>query len=219
MVNKSNNTVSNLLKLLRELKLISNFYSVKIIKNIPVFSGLGGGTGNAAFILKYLFKKKLKKSLLNLAEKKIGSDLKLFFYNQGFLKNLRSIKYIKKKQNFFFVLIYPKIKCSTKEVYARVKNYSKKVKLGKNITTTESKFITHLSKSSNDLQSIVEKKYPIVKELLIDIGNEKGCYFSRMTGSGSVCYGLFNNKIQAKKALNNLRIKHPKFWSTIAKTI
>ena len=57
-VKKNDNSISNLLKLLRKLKLTSNFYSVTVTKNIPVFGGLGGGTSNAAFILKYLFKKK-----------------------------------------------------------------------------------------------------------------------------------------------------------------
>ena len=46
-------------------------------------AGLGGGTSNAAFILKYLLKNKVKKSLLNKLEKTIGSDLKLFFKKQG----------------------------------------------------------------------------------------------------------------------------------------
>ena len=58
-VNKSNNSIINLLKLLRRLKLISSYYSVIVKKNIPVFGGLGGGTGNAVFILKHLLKKKL----------------------------------------------------------------------------------------------------------------------------------------------------------------
>ena len=53
----------------------------------------------------------------------------------------------------------------------------------------------------------------------MNIKNEKGCYFSRITGSGSVCYGLFDNRINAKKALNNLKIKYPKFWSRVAKTV
>ena len=77
----------------------------------------------------------------------------------------------------------------------------------------------NLINSKNDLQLVVEKKHPIIRELLIDIRKIKGCYFSRMTGSGSVCYGLFTNKIKAKKALNNLKIKYPKFWSAIAKTV
>ena len=180
---------------------------------------MGGGTGNAVFILKHLLKKKINESILDQVESKIGSDLKLFFYKQGFLKNLRSIIDLKKKQKLFFVLIQPHVKCSTKEIYSNVRKYSKKKSLKKNLINTKYNFISHVSRGSNELQSIVEKKYPIVKRLLMNIRNEKGCHFSRMTGSGSVCYGLFNNKPQAKKALNNLRIKYPKFWSSIAKTV
>jgi 4-diphosphocytidyl-2C-methyl-D-erythritol kinase len=40
-----------------------------------------------------------------------------------------------------------------------------------------------------------------------------------MTGSGSVCYGLFNDQMSAKKALNNLKNKYPKFWLSLAKTV
>ena len=76
-----------------------------------------------------------------------------------------------------------------------------------------------MHENENVLQFIVEKKYPILKRILKDIKNEKGCHISRMTGSGSVCYGLFNNKIVAKKALNKLKNKYPKFWFSLAKTV
>ena len=218
LVNKSNNSILLLLNVLRNLRLISSYYSITVKKNIPVFAGLGGGTSNAAFILKYILKKKINISLLNKLQKKIGSDLKLFFYKQGFLKNLQSIIEIK-KQKMYFVLIKPSVKCSTKEIYSKVKNYSKKKTLNKNEINSKLKFIGHISKNCNELQSIVEKKYPIVKDLLKNIKNEKGCYFSRMTGSGSVCYGLFNSQINAKRALNNLKTKYPKFWSSLAKTV
>ena len=71
----------------------------------------------------------------------------------------------------------------------------------------------------NELQLIVEKKYPIIKKLLTDISREKGCFFSRMSGSGSVCYGLFNSERDAKKAFNKIKAKYPKFWFSIAKTV
>jgi len=102
-IKKSNNSIINTLNLLRKLKLITSYYAVTIIKNIPVFSGLGGGTSNAAFILKFLLKKeKIDKNILNKFEKLIGSDLRLFYHKQGFLKNLKTIKVIKKKQRLFF---------------------------------------------------------------------------------------------------------------------
>ena len=217
-VNKKNNSVANILKFLRKLRLISNYYSVTINKNIPVFAGLGGGTGNAASVFKFLLKGKLKKMVLKKAESIIGTDLRLFFYKQGFLKNLTNISNLKKKE-LFFILIKPNLRCSSKEVYSKVQEYSKKKLLIKRKINTKSKFINFLSQENNDLQSIVVKKYPLINKLLIAIRNEKGCCFSRMTGSGSVCYGLFEDQIMAKKALNKLKSKFPKFWFSFAKTV
>ncbi len=219
LVKNRNNTVYKLLKKLRELKLISSYYSIVITKNIPVFSGLGGGSGNAAFILKYLLKSKINDDLLSKLEKEIGSDLKLFFIRRGYLKNLRTVVEIRRKHKFCFVLIQPKIKCSTKNIYSSVKNFSVKENLNKKMMKSKNTFLDYLTKSRNDLQFIVERKYPSIKSLLIDINNEKGCYFSRMTGSGSVCYGLFIDQFFAKKALNKLKIKYPKFWFSLAKTV
>ena len=216
---KANNSIANLLKLLRKLKLISNYYAVHVIKNIPVFSGLGGGTSNAAFILQFLLKGNISKNLKNKIEKVIGSDLRLFFFNQGFLENLKSIKVIQKKHKLFFLLSSPKINCSTREIYSKVKKYSKKNKFSFYKVNTKKKFIKHILAQKNELQSIVEKKYPKIKSLIIDIGAEKGCYLSRMSGSGSVCYGLFSSEKNAKKALNKIKIKYPKFWFSTAKTV
>jgi len=216
---KPNNSITNLLKLLRKLKLISSHYSVKVIKNIPVFSGLGGGTSNAAFILKFLLKNKVSENILKKIEKVIGSDLRLFFYRQGFLENLKKIRVAKKKQNLIFLLARPNINCSTLKIYSKVQRYSKKTKFSFHKINTRKNFINHLLTQKNELQSIVEKKYPIIKKLLTDISAEKGCYFSRMSGSGSVCYGLFDSESKAKKTLNKIKTKYPKFWFSIAKTV
>jgi 4-diphosphocytidyl-2-C-methyl-D-erythritol kinase len=218
-IKKSNNSIINILKLLRKLKLISSCYSVNISKKIPVFSGLGGGTSNAAYVLKFLLKGKITQDILIKSEKKIGSDLRLFFYKQGFLENLKTVKVSQKKYKLFFLLSHPNINCSTREIYSKVKKYSKKIKLKSYKFNNKKKFIEFILSQKNELQSIVEKKYPIVKKLLIDISAEKGCYFSRISGSGSVCYGLFDNENNAKKALYKIRTKYPKFWLSLAKTV
>ena len=110
-VNHKNNTIQKLLNALRKFKLISSYYSIKVTKNIPVFGGLGGGTSNAVFILKHLLKKKVNNNLLNKLEKIIGSDIRLFFKKQGFIKNLKTVIEIKKKQRLFFLLVQPKFRC------------------------------------------------------------------------------------------------------------
>ena len=139
---------------------------------------------------------------MNIIEKKIGSDLELFFYKQGFLKNLGSIINQKIKQTFFFVLIKPPIKCSTREIYSKIKKHSSKTVFNKRAVKKRTSFLNLLINSKNDLQSVVEKKYPRLKTILNNISLQKGCYFSRMTGSGSVCYGLFINPKLCKKSPN-----------------
>lgn len=219
LVNKRENSIKSILILLRKLKLISSYYSIIVEKNIPVFGGLGGGTSNAYTVMKYVMRGKLSKKNLNLIEKKIGTDLKLFFYKQGFLKNLGSIINQKIKQTFFFVLIKPPIKCSTQEIYSKIKKHSNRNVFNKRAVKKRSSFLNLLINSRNDLQSVVEKKYPRLKTILNNISLQKGCYFSRMTGSGSVCYGLFINQNSAKKARINLKKIYPKFWVSIAKTV
>ena len=218
-IKKSNNSVKKVLNIMRKNKIIHDYYFVKVNKKIPVFAGLGGGTSNAATLLKHLTKNSLNKKILSKITRKVGSDLRLFFHNQGYQKNLRSVINLNKQHNFNLLLIFPHIKSSTKSVYAKVKNYSKlKKPLNKNQTLRKN-FIELLINSKNDLQSIVEKKHKILRKLLFSVNEFKGCYFSRMTGSGSTCYGLFVDKNSSLVALKKLRKKYPKFWFSIAKTI
>jgi len=218
-IKKTNNSILDTLEILRERNLISDYYSVLVDKRIPVFSGMGGGTSNAVCLIKYFTRNKINKNLSSILDKKIGSDLKLFFYEQGFLKNLKIINDFRRKYRLYFLLIYPNIRCSTRHVYSKVKKYSSKSKYSFSKINDKSKFIDFLINKNNDLQLIVENKYPIIKKLIIEIGQKKGCYFSRMTGSGSVCYGVFKSEKTAKAALNGIKLKYPKCWSSVAKTI
>ena len=216
---KAKNSVTNTLTALRERNLISNYYSVLINKKIPVFAGLGGGTSNAAHLVKHLINGKINNDMLKDLGKKIGSDFRLFFQDQGFLKSLKKIDNFKKKYKLHFLLIYPTVKCSSRYIYSKVKKYSLKSKLSLNKINSKKRFIDFLIGKNNDLQLIVTKKHPIIGKLIKEIGKYRGCYFSRMTGSGSVCYGVFKSKKAALTALKGLKLKYPKYWFSVAKTI
>ena len=218
-INKKKNSISETLKILRKQKAITSYYSVTVNKKIPVFAGLGGGTSNAVYLYKYLAHKKISKFLVDILSKKVGSDFELFLHELGFLKNLKSVYSLKNKYKLFFLLVYPNIRSSTKIIYSKVGKYSPKLKHYPNKTNSKKSFIKLLIDKNNDLQLIVEKKYPVIQELLTEIQLKKGCYFSRMSGSGSICYGIFKNQITAKVALNKIKSKYPRFWFSVAKTI
>jgi len=218
-IEKKSNSIIDALTILRERNLISDYYSVLVNKKIPVFAGMGGGTSNAICLIKYLTKNRINKNLLSILNKKIGSDVKLFFYEQGFLKNLKTINHFRRKYKIYFLLVCPNVRCSTRYVYSKVKKFSSKSKYSFKKINDKGKFIDFLINKNNDLQSIVENKYPIIRKLIIEIRQKKGCYFSRMTGSGSVCYGVFKSEKRAKAALNRIKLKYPQYWSLVAKTI
>ena len=123
------------------------------------------------------------------------------------------------KKDFKILLVYPNIRCSTRYVYSKVKKFTSKSKYSFKKINNKIKFIELLINKKNDLQSIVEKKYPVIRKLIIEIEQKKGCYFARITGSGSVCYGVFKSEKTAKAALKRIKLKYPQYWSLVAKTI
>ena len=219
-VKKNNNTILNTLKILRNSKKAVNYYDIEVKKNIPVFSGLGGGTSNSYFVLKKILKnKKIDKKTFKIIEKKVGSDIKLFHFKQVFQKNLNTIINYKKNFNLYLLLIYPYINCSTKRIYSKVKKVSKFSRLNYSNLKKIDKFLKYISRDKNDLQKIVENGHPEVTKILKNLQLQKGCCLSRMTGSGSVCYGIFKNRRSTYLAAKNFNKIFPNYWHAIAKTI
>ena len=222
-ISKKINTITKLLKVLRENKLIKNkIFKINIKKNIPHGSGLGGGSSNAANLLNYLnYKMKLKldsKSLNNLASK-IGSDVEICVKNKNpfITGKIKKILRSDKKFNLYLIITYPNIVCSTSRMYKKNKKFSF-VKKSINFPTKK-KLFNFLENEENDLQSIVTKTYPKVKELIKYISSQNGCYFSRISGSGSACIGIFSNMKNAIYAQKLIKLKYPKYWSIVSKTI
>ena len=125
-----NNTVAKLLRLLDKNNLLNNKkFQIKIIKNIPLKSGMGGGSMNAASLLKYFFQKKLIKisgKEMHEIAYSIGSDVALGLEKKNtilFANN--SLKKLDFKTRIHILLVKPNINYSTKFIYSKVKKYSK----------------------------------------------------------------------------------------------
>jgi len=81
-INPKDNSITKSLNILRKYNFINkrNRYKIIIRKKIPVFAGLGGGTSNAFYLIKYFLKKKnISKKLLTIIVREIGTDFRLFF--------------------------------------------------------------------------------------------------------------------------------------------
>ena len=218
-----NNSVSKGMYVLRKKNIISNSskYEIKVKKNIPVFSGLGGGSSNAATIIKYFYKKrKIINNDINYFAKHLGSDFKLFFKNNKIIQeNFFNIRNFKFKHNFYLLIVYPFKKSSTKDVYSKIRKFEKIKKLNIFNRVSKSKMVDKLKSEMNSLENIVISRFPLIKKVLKELSLLKKCEFSRITGSGSACFGLFLNKKDALLGLKLIKKRFPKFWCVLSRTI
>ena len=79
--------------------------------------------------------------------------------------------------------------------------------------------IDYLRNEKNDLEKIVIKNYPRIGKIINYIKSQKGCVFSRITGSGSACIGIFFNMKSAIFTKKMIRLKFPSYWCVVSKTI
>ena len=199
--------------------MLKNKYKIQITKYIPQRSGLGGGSMNAATVLRYFLKKKLfflsKRDIFNITNK-IGSDVFLGLDRKNsILVNNKTIKKFDVKIGLFVILIKPRIGCSTKEIYKRVGNFSKnKIKISSKVFKIEK-----LKKEKNDLEHPAFKLYPILRKLKIFLSNIDQVKFVRMTGSGSTIVAYFTNRKSAINGLKLVKKNFKNYWSILSKTI
>ena len=218
-----NNSALKSVYFLRKKKIINNRskYEIKIKKNIPVFSGLGGGSSNAATIIKYFYKKrKIIDNDINYFARYLGSDFKIFFKSNKIIqKSFLKIENFKFKHNFYLLIVYPFKKSSTKDIYSKFRKYEKIKKLNIFNRISKLKMVDKLKSETNSLESVIISRFPIIKKVLKELSLLKKCEFSRITGSGSACFGLFLNKKDALLGLKLIKRRFPKFWCVLSRTI
>ena len=224
-INKKSNTTTKILDLLRRTKLIKNqAFKINIEKNIPHGSGLGGGSSNAANLLNYFDSKmglKLSKGKIKKLAAKIGFDVPINLERRNtFLTGKRNeILRLNQKFRLNLLIVYPNLICSTKKIYEKNKEISRLKPQSFFYIKNNKKLINFLKKEHNDLEKSVVQIYPKIKKIIYYIKSQKGCYFSRVTGSGSACIGIFSNMKNALYAQKLIKLRYPKYWSAVSKTI
>ncbi|PDH20791.1 MAG: 4-(cytidine 5'-diphospho)-2-C-methyl-D-erythritol kinase [Pelagibacterales bacterium MED-G42] len=218
---KKVNTVTKLLDILDKKKLLKNnkFY-IKIKKNIPQKSGLGGGSMNAANILNFLHKRKFinvsQKQIIKIS-KLVGSDVNLGLEStSGIINSKGIIKRFDNSPKFFILLTKPVFGCSTKKIYSKVKKFTK----SKYNSPKKSMFSQkYLKSQKNDLEKIAFFSYFKLQKIKNFLMNSSNPLFVRMTGSGSVIVAYYLSNLDSVIAKARFKRKFKNYWCITSKTI
>jgi len=224
-IDKEKNTATKVLSLLRKNQMVENqAFKINIQKNIPHGSGLGGGSSNAADLLNYFNSKmrlKLDKKKIKKLASKIGFDVPISLERRNTFLTGKKDEIIRFNQKFKLnlLIVYPGLICSTKKIYKKNRKISLLKPQSFFYLKNNKKLINFLKNEHNDLEKVVTKVYPKINEIINYIKSQKGCYFSRITGSGSACIGIFSNMKNAIYAQKLVKLKYPKYWCVVSKTI
>lgn len=175
---------------------------IHLHKVIPFGAGLGGGSSDAAFLLKGLntyFKLGLTSEQLKDYALKLGADCSFFIENlpafaTGIGEKLQTLDFSLK--GFFLVLVKPQFAVGTKEAYAGIKPTIPKMSL---LDSIRQPLELWQGIIVNDFETSVLPIFPQiahVKAKLLEIG----AVYAAMSGSGSSVFGLFKEEPKIEPA-------------------
>lgn len=191
--------------------------SVELIKGIPSGGGLGGGSSDAAALVRVLEKScgvLLSESQFDYIASKTGSDVFFFVHSDEEGKACavvsgrgENVRRIKPRHDLFLLLVFPKISSSTKEAYALVDDLlaARKMVTGTAFSDFESVYNRSVEEWNfvNTFTPAIAGRYPEIRKAL-ELLKESGCPYSEMSGSGSTVYGVFTLRQQAVEVQQKL---------------
>lgn len=202
-ISTENNLIKDTVKLFnKEVKKI-NGLEIKVLKNIPTGSGLGGGSSNAANLLiglNQFYRTNLSnKQLLDLSLM-LGSDCPFFINNfpafvTGRGENISKLPFSLK--GYRLIICIPRLKISTKSAFNLwKKNNNKHISLLEAIRNTPEKWKIYIK---NDFEELLFSDFQILKKIKQNLYSA-GAIYSSLSGSGSAVYGIFHkNEYLIKK--------------------
>jgi 4-diphosphocytidyl-2-C-methyl-D-erythritol kinase len=184
---------------------------IHLEKRLPIGSGLGGGSSDAAAVLKgglklYEIVSSAKK--INTIAKEIGSDVPFFLIGgsaSGFGRG-EILKSLQISTDYYILLVLPKITISTKWAYKNLnltltrKNDDYKFR---GLTFQNLELVNFRSKFYNDFENLVFKSHPQLASVKSKL-YESGADYASLSGSGSALYGLYTSQSKAEAARNEL---------------
>ncbi len=191
---------------IRALQLISNEkelppLDIHLFKKIPSGAGLGGGSSDAAAMLRILndsFRLCYTDQELAQLAAKLGADCPFFLFNRpafatGIGDELESLEV--DIDDLFCVLVKPDISIPTKEAYAMITPRKPELSLKEIVK----KPITEWKElMKNDFEPSVFEKYPQICRIKQQL-YERGALYASMSGSGSSVYGFFRKEQELKE--------------------
>ena len=192
-------------------------YQITLTKNLPLASGIGGGSSDAAACIWGLMK------IWSIAPQApflddlllaLGADVPVCF--QCHSASVSGIGEVITPMRQFpecpIVLVHPGVSCSTAEIFKSFERTQASVLEMPEGFDDIYQLCEFLKLADNHLYDAALQQLPILSDVIRSLNKTDNVLISRMSGSGATCFGLYEREEQAQAAAERIAIEHPGWW-------
>ncbi|MBM3540766.1 MAG: 4-(cytidine 5'-diphospho)-2-C-methyl-D-erythritol kinase [Alphaproteobacteria bacterium] len=194
---------------------------IELTKNLPVASGIGGGSADAAAALRLLsalWGARADDGALQRLAFSLGADVPMCLagvpaFAGGAGERLDPAPAL---PPVHAVLVNCGVAVATKDVFARRAGaYSEPARFAEAPADADA-FARILAARRNDLEAPARAIAPAIGQTIAALERAHGCLLARMSGSGATCFGLFADEAAARVAAARIGADNPEWWVVAA---
>ena len=191
---------------------------IRLTKNLPVASGIGGGSADAAAALRglpALYGERLPEEDLLAVAATLGSDIPVCVASQTAWMEGRGeiVTPLPPLPPAHIVLVNPGLSVATADVFRRLTIRADETTVSRPAAFASlDALVVYLKTTRNDLEAPALAVAPPIGSVL-DALAQQGAVFTRMSGSGATCFGFFETASKAQSAASAIAKAEPRWWA------
>lgn len=188
-----------------------------LTKRLPVASGIGGGSADAAAALRALCRLwglAPDAAVLDRIALRLGADVPVCLHGKAaFMGGIgEQLAPVPALPETWLVLVNPGVAVATPDVFrARTGDFSPPGRFSY-APRDAAELAALLRARRNDLEAPSVALVPVIADVTTALAAEEGCLLARLSGSGATVFGLFGGAEAATRAALSLAARHPGWW-------
>ena len=213
-LNTDDNLVLRAARLLQTKADVKEGARLTLEKYLPVASGMGGGSADAAATLRLLAKYWPigNPQILVECARELGADVLACLASRTLMMQGigDELSVVDDTEPVHLLLVNPLRPVLTRDVFAR---------FDRPFSAPLGNALPSVFACRNDLQQTATQIVPEIADILTVVEKQDGCILARMSGSGATCFGLFSNADETTRAQQIIRSAYPRWWVQATHTI
>ena len=182
-------------------------HNIRLNKRLPVSAGIGGGSANAAAVLRLCGSHDPDIAV------GLGADVPVCLLSKtarmsGIGEKLDLLAGL---GQLYAVLVNPGVAVSTAEIF-KAFDAAPNIPATPKAQKSGGDLLSRALAGENDLQPIAIAQAPIIGDVLRALSTQDGCQLARMSGSGATCFGIFESAQAAQAAQSGIQALGPDWW-------